>query len=305
MKNTKNLSTAILILACVFTSRFSYGQDIAMNTVTTEIIADDCPQAESPEEAASSNTKVFKLNAKTDIPITVVSAGWSVYCMTKVYNKGNSTEAQILSLDKNNINSFDRGAVTPYNSSIDKMSYIPFYVSIPLPLMFFLTGKEMRSDFLELTFLYFETLSVTGLAGYSAVYFVDRYRPYAYDPSTSMGERMGQNAKNSFYAGHVEIISTSTFFMSEVYASYYPESKIKWLFFGGAVASTAWMGYMRLQAGEHFPSDVIIGGVAGALSGILVPYFHKNKILSNTKVSLSPYSTGTANGLTMIYKINR
>ena len=219
IKKSTILGTAIFILGCVISCQGSNGEGEVINKVTSEKVSNDTAKTSSQNVDGTQNRDVFKLNAKSDIPITIVSAGWSVYAMTKVYNKGNSDSAQILSLNKNNINPFDRWAVTPYYSSMDKTSYIPMYASIPLPLLFFLTGSDMRSDYLELTFLYFETLSITGLAGYSAVYFVDRYRPYAYDPGTSLGERMGQNAKNSFYAGHVEVIATSTFFMSEVYAS--------------------------------------------------------------------------------------
>lgn len=299
------LTKSIFILGCILTSYDGFAQDIALNTNNCDGSINCTANGGAPDSLSNKNNQVFKLNPKVDIPLAAVSAGWSIYAMTKVYNKGGSTEAQILSLNKNNINSFDRGSVTPYNSSMDKTSYIPFYAAIPLPLAFFLTGDEMRSDFLKLTFLYFETLSITGLFGYSATYFVDRYRPYAYDPNTSMAERMGQNAKNSFYAGHVEVIATSTFFISEVYASYYPESKIKWLFFGTAGAATAGMAYMRLKAGEHFPSDIILGGLAGGLSGILVPYFHRSKFFKNTNLSLSPYSNGNANGLSLVYKFKK
>ena len=305
----KILIKSVLLLGILFGCHFGFGQDIASNTNTNTGSCDGSASCsgvtEPPDTVRNNKSQVFKLNPKVDVPLSAVCAGWSVYAMTKVYNKGGADSAQILGLNKNNINAFDRGAVTPYNSSIDKASYIPFYAAIPLPLVFFLTGNEMRNDYLKLTFLYFETLSITGLFGYSAVYFVNRYRPYSYDSRTSMGERMGQNAKNSFYCGHDEIIATSTFFISEVYASYYPESKIKWLFFGTAGAATAGMAYMRLKAGEHFPSDVILGGLAGGLSGVLVPYFHRNKFFNNTHLSLSPYSNGNANGLSMTYKFNK
>jgi len=60
-----------------------------------------------------------------------------------------------------------------------------------------------------------------------------------------------------------------------------------------------------LNAGEHFPSDIALGAAAGTLSGILVPYFHKHKIFNSNKVSLSPFSSGSANGLSMVYKLNK
>ncbi|HTA28327.1 MAG TPA: phosphatase PAP2 family protein [Bacteroidia bacterium] len=246
---------------------------------------------------------VYKLKPVVDIPIVAVCGGWSGYLLlTQIYSKGPSTQQQIMSLDINSINPIDRMAVYPYNASLDKNSYYPFYAAFPLPLVFFLTGNNMRSDFPKLAFLYLETLSVTGLFGTSATNFVNQYRPYAYTSSTSIEQKVSQNSKNSFYAGHVEIIATSTFFLSEVYSSYYPESKIKWLFFVLSGAATAGMGYARITAGMHFPSDVLLGAGVGASSGILVPYFHNHKIIKNSDLSFAPYGDDNTYGLSVVYK---
>jgi len=246
--------------------------------------------------------KVYQLNSSVDIPLTAVGAGWSIYCMTKVYNKAPSTYEQILALNKNNVNAFDRQWMYGYNANLDATSYYPFYVAFPLPLIVFLTGDQMRDDFWQLTALYFETLSVTGLFGFSATYFVDKYRPYAYDPNTPLDKRESGNAKSSFYAGHVEVIATSTFFISKVYSDYYPDSKYKWMFYTGATAATLGMGYVRLIDGQHFMSDVIIGAGMGALSGILVPCFHKSKFAKNHSVGFAPFYLDNHNGLSMFCK---
>ena len=305
MKKIKLLSKTLITIGCAFSIQFGFSQDIALKTDSTESILKPSPKVPEQKNNGTEKRDVFTLNSKTDIPITIGCTAWSGYAMTKIYNKGASSEAQILSLNRNDINPLDRSAIYGYSSSLDKFSYIPFYAAIPLPLVFFLTGNDMRSDYLKLTFLYFETLSVTGLFGYSATYFENKYRPYVYDPNTSLSTKMGENAKNSFYAGHVEIIATSTFFISQVYASYYPESKVKWVFYGLAGVSTAGMGYLRLKAGEHFLSDIFMGGMAGALSGMLVPYFHSHKIIKNKDLSLSPFKSGSTNGLSMVYRLSK
>ena len=56
---------------------------------------------------------------------------------------------------------------------------------------------------------------------------------------------------------------------------------------------------MRLEAGEHFPSDIILGTVMGTLTGILVPQFHKVK---DPTLSVLPYMNGDAKGLTLMYQ---
>src|SRR6185369_1357930 len=142
---------------------------------------------------------------------------------------------------------------------------------------------------------------VTGLFGTGATYSVDKYRPYAYSDKTPMEKRTGKVARNSFYAGHVEVVATSTFFISKVYSDYYPDSKIKWVFYGVASAATGWTAYMRLKGGQHFPSDIILGTATGVLTGVLVPHYHKTKSSKNTSMIILPYSTGDYHGLVMTY----
>ncbi len=245
---------------------------------------------------------VYKIKPVVDIPIIAAGTGWSLYAFTKIYKKGNSTQAQILSLNTSDINAFDRSAVRPYSKSLDDVSYYPFYAAMPLPFIFFLTGTEMRHDFLELSFLYWETFAVEGLFGTGSTYFVDRYRPYTYSSATPMDKRIDQNSKNSFYAGHVEVVATSTFFIAKIYSDYYPDSKIKWVFYGAATAATAGMGYMRYEAGMHFPSDIILGAAMGALTGILVPQFHKHKLFKDQHLSFTPVINENSKGFTLIYK---
>ena len=248
---------------------------------------------------------VYTLKPWVDIPIVTGCAAWCGYALTQIYSKGPSTQEQILSLNVNNIDPLDRWAVRPYNAQMDRMSYYPFYAAFPLPLVFFLTGHDTRSDFLKLGFLYMEAMSITGLLGSSATFFVNQYRPYVYSSGTSMDQKMIQNAKNSFFCGHVEVMATSTFFISEVYADYYPQSKIKWLFFALSGIATAGLGYLRIDAGMHFPSDVFLGAVIGASSGILVPYFHNHKIIKNCNLSLSPFGCGASQGLSITYAFNK
>jgi membrane-associated phospholipid phosphatase len=264
-----------------------------------------CHVGYSQDSVVYKKREVYIIKPKVDIPIVVGCAAWCGYTLTQIYTKGPSTQAQIISLNISSIDPLDRWAVYPYNERMDKLSYYPFYAAFPLPLVFFLTGKDTRSDFLKLTFLYMESLSITGLLGSSCTFFVNQYRPYAYSSGTAMEQRMIQNAKNSFICGHVEVMATSTFFISEVYASYYPDSKIKWLFFVLSGAATAGLGYMRIDAGMHFPSDVLLGAALGTLSGILVPYFHNHRIIKNTKLSLAPFGSTNAQGLSMTYTFNK
>ena len=261
----------------------------------------DSPGINLPILFYEQNQPIYKLRPGVDIPIFVIGAGWSGYAFTKIYSKPHSTEEDILSLNKNDINSFDRWAVRPFSESADKISYYPFFASMPLPFLF-LFGNT-KKDFFKLTGLYLEAMSVTGFLYTGSVYFTNRYRPYAYSDESTMDQRTRGGAKNSFYAGHVALVATSTFFMAKVYADYHPESKAKWVFYTLAGGTTALTAYLRYRAGQHFPTDLLIGLAQGTLAGLLVPHFHRNKLIKNNNLSIRPFSNGRSMGLSMVYTL--
>jgi membrane-associated phospholipid phosphatase len=288
-------TAAIILHLCSFAQTDSLGVTKNDTLRSPDISTEKFSKAEKDRKQP-----VYKLKPAADIPVFAVTAGWSAYAFTKIYSKDTSTLVKILSLDVNDINGFDRWAVRPYSESIGKTSNYIFYGAIPLPLLF-LIGKETRNDFFKLSFLYLEAMSITGLLYTGSTYFTNRYRPYAYSEETPMSWRTRGGAKNSFYAGHVALVATSTFFMAKVYADYYPESKIKWLMYGLAGTATGTIAYLRHRGGFHFPSDILLGITQGTLTGILVPHFHKNKLIKDPNLSLMPYINGESNGLSIVY----
>jgi membrane-associated phospholipid phosphatase len=243
---------------------------------------------------------VYKINPAVDIPLSAAGAGFSLYAFTKIYSKDSSTYAQINALRKDDVNSFDRWAAGKYSEKAANTSDLLFYGSMPLPLLL-LIDKDIRKDAAKIGFLYFEALSVTGIFYTGTALLVDRYRPFAYNPDAPLSDRISGNAKNSFLGGHPALVATSTFFIAKVYADYHPESKIKWLFYSLASATTLTTVYLRSKAGKHFPSDLITGVTLGTLSGILVPHFHKHRLIKNKNISITPF-TGAYNGFAMTWR---
>lgn len=243
---------------------------------------------------------VYRLKPAVDIPVTAVSAGWSIFAFSKIYSKDPSTLQQIQNLRKEDINGFDRWGADVYSDKAAHSSDFFFYGAMPLPLVL-LADKDIRKNAAKVGFLYLEAMSVTGLLYTGAVYFNDRYRPLAYNSEVPMDERLNGGAKNSFFAGHVALVATSTFFTAKVFSDYNPHSKLRWVFYSVAGVATAGTGWLRHRGGKHFPSDILIGTTIGTLSGILIPHFHKNREPRSTGLFISPF-TGRAHGLSMVYK---
>ena len=222
------------------------------------------------------DSKVYKLKPGIDIPITAIGTGWSLYAFTEIYSKEESSEEKILSLNVNNIPSFDRHGASVYHPDADKVGNALFYSAMPLPIVL-LFDKAIRKDAAKIAFLYLESMSITGLIYTGSVYLADRYRPYAYNSEVPMDKRTRGGAKNSFFAGHVALVGTSTFFIAKVINDYHPDGKARWVPFTVAALATGTTGLMRYRGGQHFLSDILLGTTLGTLTGILVPQFHKNK----------------------------
>jgi len=245
---------------------------------------------------------VYKIRAAIDIPVTVLFDAYSVFAMGIIYGRESIPLADVLALDKNNINGFDRPIANNYSPNAKATSDLFFYGSMPLPL-FLMIDKRIRRDGLKVGLMYLEALGTTGVLYTSSAMLANRYRPITYNPNVPIETRQSGGSKNSFFAGHPALVATSTFFMAKVYTDYHPNMKHKWVLYALAGSVTATTGYLRLKAGYHFTTDVITGVTVGTLVGILVPQIHKIKGKYAAKLTLLPNYRNGSGGFTALYKL--
>lgn len=177
------------------------------------------------------------------------------------------------------INFLDRWAAGNHSKSANSISDIPFALSFAAPFAF-LFDDDINDHTGQYVGLYIESLATTAAIYTMTAGFVDRSRPYVYDNSgnTSHDRRFKNNGQRSFYSGHVAATATATFFAAKVYTDFHPEAGGKVFIWGGAAALPAAVGIFRMQAGQHFLTDVLLGYVLGAGTGILVPELHKKNV---------------------------
>jgi membrane-associated phospholipid phosphatase len=188
-----------------------------------------------------------------------------------------------------NINFIDRWAAGNHDESASQISDIPFALSFAAPFAM-LFDDEINDNTGIYLGLYLESLATTAAMYTITAGLVNRSRPYVYDDSgdTGLDRRQSGNGQRSFYSGHVAATATATFYMAKVYSDVNPDSNGKIWVWSGAAALPAAVGYFRMQAGQHFLTDVILGYALGAGVGILVPELHKKKNIDG----LSIYPTG-------------
>ena len=268
---------------------------LAQTDTTTTVLS------QSTLHQAYADEPVYKLKPAIDVPLTLGTAGLSILGFSKIYSKDATPQYKIENLRKSDLNGFDRWAADVFHPEAEKPSDAVFYAAMPLPLLL-MFDKDIRKDALKIGMLYIEAMGITGVFYTGSNYYVNRYRPLVYNENAPMDERTAGGATNSFIAGHPALVATSTFFTAKVFSDYNPDSKLKPLFWGAAILSTGATAYWRHRAGKHFPSDLIVGTSIGALTGILVPHFHKNKLFKNPNMSLTPFS-GDMYGLSFRYKL--
>jgi membrane-associated phospholipid phosphatase len=104
---------------------------------------------------------------------------------------------------------------------------------------------------------------------------VQRIRPYAYNPIVPIDKKLTAESKRSFFSGHTTMAFASTVFLSTIFSTYYPDSKTKPFIWTGSLLLASTVGYLRINAGSHFLTDVLVGAIVGTTIGYIIPKIHE------------------------------
>ena len=95
----------------------------------------------------------------------------------------------------------------------------------------------------------------------------------------------------SFYAGHVATAFAMMSVVSQTLRYRYGHRVWPWIVTAALGTS---MAIMRMGSGDHFPTDVIVGAVAGLAVGITVPWLHERAPGAQVRIVPSPGGAGVA-----------
>jgi membrane-associated phospholipid phosphatase len=239
--------------------------------------------------------------------IWIASTGITTFIATNYLssNDHNLSVTRITSLNRNDINRFDRNATYFWNRSADKVSNV---VSAALPLTpLALTIPQLKNKKWNqagtLGIMYVEVSLLTrGVTGITKS-IVGRTRPYLYNTSFTPQERFdfqehgAPKASTSFFSGHSSSAFASAVFLSKMYTDIYGKGTWSTIIWCSSLSLASVSAYCRVAAGEHFPTDVIVGAVVGSAIGYVIPTLHKK---NTEKISLSVLP----NHFSIRYKLN-
>jgi membrane-associated phospholipid phosphatase len=149
-------------------------------------------------------------------------------------------------------------------------------VSVAAPVIY-LTGTTIDDADGDRMLIYSESLAVNFALFQGVKRLVQRPRPYLYSTSPEVARyanAQGDDAHVSFYSGHAATsfcAATTGAYLVAASSASRGERAAAWAS-GFAVAGAT--ANLRVRAGKHFYSDVVVGAVVGIAIGYVVPALH-------------------------------
>ncbi len=268
------------------------------------------PAGASPTAAASSEERKTSLTPKpahhppakmrfladplSDGAVLAIAFGF-VGLSSVIMSSGELKPQQPVASSK--LTSLDRYAITQtVDPNAGRLSNFGLYGAIAFAIVGpVVTGVRESSAqaFLVDAMLYLQSTGITGGLTNLAKIAVRRPRPRAYIEQQRLLDLYGDRAEEigatdyalSFPSGHASttaaIAATATYL---AFARAGRHSPRPWITLVVGVLATAFVGYERVRAGAHFPTDVIGGALIGGGVGVLVPHIHREQSLKERPV---------------------
>jgi membrane-associated phospholipid phosphatase len=225
---------------------------------------------------------VFTCNLKKDIII----GGLSLGVFVSPFFVENVPSQIPDSLNKNDINAFDRSLMFSYNKSLDIISDYGVYGMLVLPIVSVIGNGNDINAWLTYGIMYTEAFLLTFGTKDLLKNAIIRYRPYMYEGGAPAGQE--NYYFNSFPSGSTSLAFLSATFLSTTFLHEYPDSKWKLPIVIGSYSLATTVFAMRITSGAHFITDVLTGAAIGSFYGWIIPFLHKNNSNNNVTVNVVP-----------------
>lgn len=171
----------------------------------------------------------------------------------------------------------DAGFRGTYDPKLDARSDLLLAVSLVAPIIS-QSAIGTEGDGARALGLYAETLGLSALLNGAVKVAVNRPRPYAYSTSAeavATGNKAGSDRTRSFYSGHSAMSFAAAVSGSLLLSMRTNDRPVRAANWGLSLALASSTAVLRVRAGKHFPSDVVVGALLGSTAGALVPLLHR------------------------------
>lgn len=190
------------------------------------------------------------------------------------------------------LNRLDRGTALRTRESLNTASYVVAVSAIGLPLTLSAIDSKSWID----PFVIGEALLANTAVNQIVKYSVQRPRPLLYGLASGSAKLSDTDNHLSFYSQHTSSVFAAGMSYARTFALRHPKSRYRWAVYSAVGATGATVGWMRVRARKHFPTDVITGAAAGGAVGLSVAWLHPKRGRSGATLSpnirISPLRSG-------------
>jgi len=185
-------------------------------------------------------------------------------------------ETDTLEIDKlydiSEINFIDKAMMFPYNPKAAMASDILLLWNVASPIVF--NSQQFTEDW-TIPVMYGETLLATSAITYLVKKIFKRPRPYNFYKDAPKEQIENFDSQLSFFSGHSSLSFSSAVFNSIIYEKYNPNSDYKNLVWAISLTSAATTATLRVLAGKHYFSDIVVGAIVGSLVSYYITEIHE------------------------------
>ena len=235
----------------------------------------------------------YAISAKTDYSLIGIGALSLTVGQVISNNVSAYSIDELENLNANQVNNFDQQTINRYSETSSTLSK-GVLLGTGMATLTLLADKSIRNKWATIGVMGMEVLMITYGVSSVTKSSVLRARPYAYNNNVPIEIRQGIDARYSFFSRTTAATSAMSFFSAKVFTDMYPNSKWKPVVWTAAVLLPAVSGYLKVDAGEHFTTDVMVGYTFGAVIGYLVPVLHLQKEVAKAYWHIEPSLNGLA-----------
>ena len=252
------------LLKCLFRVLFA--------VLCVEALALGAPRAlllenPAPGEPLSIPSRPYEVSVRLDVPLALGIALTSAFGVYQYYGMERVSENDVK--QKSDLLPWDRPFAGRYSEWATNVSHYSAALAVA---PFLLAGYSWyKGDVDAYDFGAYGLMLVEAFALQNALNQIVRSsqlwpRPYMY-AKEGKGADKAKNASGeafgSFYSGHASAAFTVAVFTGSWFSEVYPNSSYKPLVWASSLALASGVGALRVVAGKHYPTDVVVGALVG------------------------------------------
>ena len=230
-------------------------------------------------QASEAERPTYKLSLENDFPVTLAAGGMFGMGMF-LYSRMDTPETL---KDKDDLLPWDKPLSGRYSHNADKASDIGSVFAIaPLAVggIAWYNGNSTGTEFATFSVMLLQAVGI-GNGINLAIRSLEIWpRPYMYAESGE-GREKAEDAKaeacGSFFSGHATAAFTVATFTDQWFRTVYPNSPYKGIMTATAYSLATLESVLRVAAGKHYVTDVVVGALVGTGVSFGILEMHKDR----------------------------